>query len=137
MIVNCLILIWSMGISHSICHPQSQWWPHSKLALFSRHQHLSSQVHSRHPSPLLTAKKQASRTCHYVISTNSEDLNKDRRQRSHHGPLLVRGGVPLQPLVLIAKMLAVGRQCLLDTQYKFDMAEMKIMQNIENTRDRR
>ena len=39
--------------------------------------------------------------------------------------------------LLIAKMLAVGRQCLLDTQYKFDMAEMKIMQNIENTRDRR
>ena len=29
------------------------------------------------------------------------------------------------PLIL-AKMLAVGRQCLLDTQYKFDMAEVCI-----------
>ena len=28
--------------------------------------------------------------------------------------------------LIIAKMLAVGRQCLLDTQYKFDMAEVCI-----------
>jgi len=40
------------------------------------------------------------------------------------------------PLIL-AKMLAVGRQCLLDTQYKFDMAEMKIWKNIESTRSRK
>mmetsp|Transcript_24565 Transcript_24565/g.33637 ORF Transcript_24565/g.33637 Transcript_24565/m.33637 type:complete len:96 (-) Transcript_24565:594-881(-) len=39
--------------------------------------------------------------------------------------------------LLVAKMLAVGRQCLLDTQYNFDKMEMKIMQRIENTRSRR
>ena len=29
--------------------------------------------------------------------------------------------------LIIAKMLAVGRQCLLDTQYKFDMAEVSVL----------
>ena len=53
-----------------------------------------------------------------------------------NAPVMVELEGETDPL-LIAKMLAVGRQCLLDTQYKFDMAEMKIMQNIENTRDRR
>mmetsp|Transcript_53729 Transcript_53729/g.69004 ORF Transcript_53729/g.69004 Transcript_53729/m.69004 type:complete len:96 (-) Transcript_53729:110-397(-) len=38
--------------------------------------------------------------------------------------------------LLLAKMLAVGRQCLLDAQYKFDMAEMKIMKNIQDTKSR-
>lgn len=38
--------------------------------------------------------------------------------------------------LLVAKMLAVGRQCLLDTQYKFDQAELEIQKRIENTRTR-
>ena len=42
----------------------------------------------------------------------------------------------LQDPLIHAKLLVVGRQCLNDTLYKFDVANAKIADKINNTRSR-
>ncbi|GAB5037808.1 Hypothetical protein NocV09_10900070 [Nannochloropsis oceanica] len=38
--------------------------------------------------------------------------------------------------LIVARLLVVGRDCVMQTQYKFDMAQMKIKENVDKTRTR-